>query len=216
MTAESLRALTPGTRVHVLEDTIVTDLAFEEARRRNIEVLSGVGAIEAERRDTRLRVAVGSDHGGFHLKQAVIEWVRALGHVAVDLGTRDENPVDYPDFAAAVAEAVVAGRAEFGICIDAAGVGSAIAANKVPGALAAMCPDTATARNAREHNHANVLSLGARMLGLGVAHDIVRTFLSTPTGEARHARRVQKIHEIERRYQVGSRTMNQAAGGTKP
>jgi ribose 5-phosphate isomerase B len=134
------------------------------------------------------------------LKDAVVEWVRELGHIAFDLGTRDESPVDYPDFALAVAESVSEERADLGIAIDAAGIGSAIAANKVPGVRAAMCYDAASARNAREHNHANVLTLGARTAAAQVARDVVRMFLTTAVGGERHARRVEKIGAIESKY----------------
>ena len=134
------------------------------------------------------------------LKRAVLDWVRELGIVAVDLGTHDENPVDYPDFAKAVAEAVAEGRADLGICVDGAGIGSAMAANKVPGVLAANCHDVSTARNAREHNFANVLTLGGRTLQASEAQAIVRAFLATPCGEERHRKRVEKIRALERRY----------------
>lgn len=127
-------------------------------------------------------VAVGADHGGFRCKQDVLGWVREVGCVAVDLGTRDENPVDYPDVARKVAEAVRSGQCDLGILVDGAGIGSAIAANKVPGVRAATCWDETSARNAREHNHANVLSLGGRMLSPAVVCATVRAFLSTPVG----------------------------------
>jgi ribose 5-phosphate isomerase B len=148
----------------------------------------------------RLTVAVGADHGGFERKAGVLAWVRELGHTALDLGTRDSNPVDYPDVARAVAEAVASGRCALGIVLDGAGIGSAIAANKVPGVRAATCCDEAMARNAREHNFANVLALGARALERAQVFAIVRAFLATPTGAERHARRVAKIAAIEARY----------------
>lgn len=171
----------------------LTPLAEEEQwRRRDTR---GV----AERRGA-LRVAVGADHGGFALKQAVLVWLRELGHVAVDLGTHDENPVDYPDFARAVAEAVAQGRCHLGVCVDGAGIGSAMAANKVPGVRAANCTNEALARNAREHNLANVLTLGGRTLGELEAERILRAFLATPEGGERHRRRVAKIDAIEVRY----------------
>lgn len=204
VTAESLRDLAPGSTLRVGADALVTELAREEAWRRRIAIVRGAGS--GSREDARLRVAVGSDHGGFALKRAVLEWLRELGHVAQDLGTKDENAVDYPDFARAVAEAVAHGSADLGICIDGAGIGSAMAANKVPGVLAAMCYDVATARNAREHNHANVLTLGGRMLSESQAQDILRAFLSTPPGGERHKKRVDKIRAIETRYSRSSAT----------
>lgn len=182
-----------GGVLRVPDGALVTALAEDEAQRRGI-------LLDRALRGARVGVAIGSDHGGFALKQDVLAWVGELGHRAVDFGTRDENPVDYPDFAHAVAEAVASGQCELGIVIDGAGIGSAIAANKVPGVRAATCCDVAMAQNAREHNFANVLSLGARMLSRATAHDILRAFLATPTGEERHAKRVAKIGEIERRY----------------
>lgn len=182
-----------GGVLNVPDDALISPLAAEEAHRRRIR-------IERGSRGVARRIAVGSDHGGFALKRDVLAWLAELGHVAVDLGTRDENPVDYPDFARAVAEAVASGQCELGIVIDGAGIGSAIAANKVPGVRAATCCDVAMARNAREHNFANVLSLGGKLIARAAANEIVRAFLSTATGEARHAKRVEKISEIERRY----------------
>jgi ribose 5-phosphate isomerase B len=187
-------ALTPdGGVLRVPDGAIVTPLAEDEARRRGI-------VLDRSLARGRMSVAIGCDHGGFALKKDVLAWVGELGHQAIDFGTRDENPVDYPDFARAVAEAVASGQCALGVVIDGAGIGSAIAANKVPGVRAATCCDVAMAKNAREHNFANVLSLGAKMISRATAHDVLRTFLATPTGEERHAKRVAKIGEIERRY----------------
>ncbi|MCE9595360.1 MAG: deoxyribose-phosphate aldolase [Planctomycetes bacterium] len=177
----------------------MTPGAREAAERREIRLVDHGGRI-AQPRGRHLRVALGADHGGFALKRELLASVRELGHTALDLGARDENPVDYPDFARAVAEAVASGQCDFGICVDAAGIGSAIAANKVPGVRAAPCNDVALARSAREHNHANVLALGAKFVTRSVAHDIVRAFLGTAEGDERHARRVAKIEALERRY----------------
>jgi ribose 5-phosphate isomerase B len=181
----------------VPDDAVVTPLAEEEADRRGVRLVRGTGV-------PRRRLAVGSDHGGFRLKAAVLEWLRELGHVALDMGTRDEQPCDYPDFARSVAELVARGQCELGILIDGAGIGSAIAANKVPGVRAAACPTVGLAHNAREHNFANVLCLGAKGLEPAAAQEIVRTFLATSTGEERHARRVAKIGAIERHYARGA------------
>lgn len=193
VTAESLARTKDGATHFVGDNAIVTPLAADEAHRRGIR-------FERSATATRVRVAVGADHGGFALKKDVLAWVGELGHQAHDFGTRDENPVDYPDFACAVAEAVASGQCELGIVIDGAGIGSAIAANKVSGVRAATCCDVAMAKNAREHNYANVLSLGAKMITRAAAHDIVRTFLATPYGEERHGKRVAKIGAIEKRY----------------
>jgi ribose 5-phosphate isomerase B len=145
-------------------------------------------------------VAVGSDHGGFSAKTQLLAWLGEAGHRALDLGTHDERPVDYPDFAHAVALAVREGRADLGVCLDGAGIGSAMAANKVPGIRAANGTSVAHAKNAREHNYANVLTLGARQLTPGQMREILLAFLNTPWGEARHGQRVAKIEALEQRY----------------
>ena len=145
-------------------------------------------------------IAIAADHGGYELKQQLIPYLKELGYEVVDLGTDSKTSVDYPDFAYAAAAMVMQGRAQAAIIIDGAGIGSCMAANKVPGVRASMCYDEATARNAREHNHANVLTLGAGMLDVDRAKRIVRTWLETPWGGGRHARRVAKIMAIERRF----------------
>ena len=144
-------------------------------------------------------VAVGADHGGVALKNAVAARLRELGHEVLDLGTNSTDPVDYPDFAVAVARAVVDKRAELGIMVDGAGIGSCMAANKVPGVRAALCHDVTTAINAREHNGANVLTLGGGLVGTRLGLTIVETFLATPFGGGRHAARVAKIDALDRR-----------------
>jgi ribose 5-phosphate isomerase B len=145
-------------------------------------------------------VAVGADHGGFRLKEKLVAHLRDQGFAVVDCGTSSHESVDYPDFAHAVATRVADGSCECGIVIDGAGIGSSITANKVPGVRAALCYDISSARNSREHNHANVLTLGASLIGEGLARQIVDTWLQTPWGPGRHARRVEKIDEVERRY----------------
>jgi len=151
-----------------------------------------------------LRVIIGSDHGGFALKQDLVGFVRDLGHEVVDYGTHNTDPVDYPDIALLVASAVAADpQRTVGIMVDGAGIGSAITANKVPGVRAAPCYDMFTAKNSREHNDANLLALGGRVTGVGLAQDIVRTWLSTSFGGQRHARRVEKMLQVERRFMVG-------------
>lgn len=144
-------------------------------------------------------VAVGADHGGVALKNAIAEHLRTAGFPVTDLGTNSSDAVDYPDFAVAVARAVASKKATFGIMVDGAGIGSCMAANKVAGVRAAMCYDVTTAGNAREHNGANVLTLGGGMLGTRLALAIVDTFLSTPFAGGRHAKRVEKIDALDRR-----------------
>ena len=142
-------------------------------------------------------VALGADHGGFPLKEQLKNVIAESGCDVLDLGTHDAQPVDYPDFAVAVARAVAAGRAWRGIMIDGAGIGSAMAANKIAGVRAALCYDLTTAQNAREHNDANVLTLGGTLIGTRLAVDIVRTFLSAAFGGGRHAKRVAKITALD-------------------
>ncbi len=145
-------------------------------------------------------IAIGSDHGGFELKSALIPYIKELGHTVIDCGTSSKEAVDYPDFAFAVADKVRQGAVCRGIVIDGAGIGSCMAANKVPGIRAAMCVDYATAANSREHNNANVLTLGAGLLGVNQVKLIVKTWLETPFGGGRHASRVDKIMEIEKKF----------------
>ena len=145
-------------------------------------------------------VAIGADHGGFGLKAVLATHLTGKGYGVTDCGTNGPDAVDYPDFAHVVARLVASGACAAGIVIDGAGIGSAMAANKVPGVRAANAHDTSMARNAREHNYANVLTLGARMIGEGLALEIVDTFLATPWGAERHGKRVAKITDIEHRY----------------
>lgn len=145
-------------------------------------------------------IAVGADHGGFRLKERIVADLRERGLEVRDCGTDSTQAVDYPDFAHAVARLVADGACRSGIVVDGAGIGSCMAANKVPGIRAATCWDVSSAKNSREHNHANVLVLGAGLVGENLAVEIVHTWLATPWGGDRHARRVAKITEIERRY----------------
>ena len=144
-----------------------------------------------------LHLVVGADHGGLALKNAVVTYLRGLGHHVTDVGTHDTTAVDYPDFAVAVARLVVAGQARFGIMVDGAGIGSCMAANKVVGVRAAMCHDITTAQNAREHNNANLLTLGGGLLGERLALQVVSAFLATPFGGGRHQGRVDKIDALD-------------------
>ncbi len=144
-----------------------------------------------------MRIAIGSDHRGFGLKEALKELLAELGHEWVDFGCQTEEPVDYPDIGRPVAEAVAGGEYERGILICGSGVGMSIAANKVKGVRAALCENSFTARLARRHNDANVLCLGSWCIGQGLAEDIVRVFLSEDFEGGRHARRLEKIRAIE-------------------
>ncbi len=147
-----------------------------------------------------MKIVIGSDHAGFPLKEAVKAHLEAQGHIVVDQGAADDNTsVDYPDYAELVARAVVAQAYDFGIVICGTGIGVSMAANKVPGVRAALCTDSYMARMARAHNDANVLALGARVIGTGLAAEIVEAFLSTTFLGERHARRVEKIMALEER-----------------
>jgi ribose 5-phosphate isomerase B len=180
--------------VRALVRRILLDVLGEEA-----EASSSALSQPADAAAVRT-IAVASDHGGFELKQQLIPWLQAQGYQVIDLGTNSKESVDYPDFAYSAASMVMQGKADAAIIIDGAGIGSAMAANKLPGVRASMCYDVATARNAREHNHANVLTLGAGMIDVDLAKAIVKTWLETPWGGGRHARRVAKITAIEQRF----------------
>jgi RpiB/LacA/LacB family sugar-phosphate isomerase len=151
----------------------------------------------------RQRIAIGSDHGGFDLKQTLVSKLIEAGHEVEDVGTDSTDACDYPEFAHAVARQVSQGKCGWGIMIDGAGIGSAMVANKVPGVRAAACYDLSTARNSREHNQANVLTLGAGLTGSALAWQIVQEWMATPWGGGRHLRRVALIDEIEETYARG-------------
>ena len=171
-----------------------------EARRR--AAAPGHRRLE-ERPASAVRVALGADHGGFVLKENLKAFLIERGHEVEDVGTFGRDPVDYPDFAVAVARAVASGACVAGIVVDGAGIGSCMAANKVRGVRAATCHDEATARNSREHNHANVLVLGSGVVHPGHARRLVRLWLATPFGVGRHARRVDKIDALDRERPEG-------------
>ncbi len=150
--------------------------------------------------DAETRIAVGADHGGVGLKDTLAAYLIELGYEVCDCGTSGTGSVDYPDFAHEVARRVAGGECRWGIMVDGAGIGSCMTANKVPGVRAALCYDLSSAKNSREHNLANVLTLGAGLIGAGLAKQIVKTWLETPWGSGRHESRVEKITAVERRY----------------
>jgi ribose 5-phosphate isomerase B len=154
--------------------------------------------------DGMVAVAIAGDHGGWQMKDAIGTWLTENGYAVHDRGTNSSDAVDYPDFARAVAELVADGTCRWGIVVDGAGIGSAMAANKVPGVRAANCHDLSSARNSREHNYANVLTLGAGFIGKALALEIVRVWLETDWGAERHGRRVEKIAAIEQHYAKGA------------
>jgi ribose 5-phosphate isomerase B len=178
---------------------IITPSAREVAAARGVRLIelpedqcSALAAPE-------ITIAIGADHGGFALKGALKPLLESL-HLAVrDVGVYDEKPADYPDIAVKVADLVASRTATRGVLIDGAGIGSCMAANKVPGVRAALCYDKASARNSREHNDSNVLTLGARLLTQTQAEEVLRTWIATPFAGGRHQARVQKIMDIEQR-----------------
>jgi len=194
VTAEDVFKVPVGGEISASAGAIVTPWAREIASTRGVRIVLGRTPAASS------VVALGADHGGFPLKEEIKAHLTRLGYRFHDLGTFSTDPVDYPDIAAAVARAGKAGDARFGILVDGAGIGSAMTANKVPGVRAALCVDAAAARNAREHNDANVLTLGARVVESGKVPEIVETFLKAECTEERHARRVQKIRAVEREY----------------
>ena len=148
-----------------------------------------------------MRIVLGADHAGYQLKQLLAEHLRRRGHEILDRGTNNEQPVDYPDFAEAVAQAVLDGAAERGVLVCGSGVGASIAANKIPGIRAGLCHDTYSARQGVEHDDMNVLVLGARIIGTELARELVDAFIAAHyTAEERHRRRVAKIAALEQRY----------------
>lgn len=194
VTAEDVRAVAPGGELYASPGAIVTAWAREVAESR------GVRIVEAPVAASSPVAAIGSDHAGYALKEEIKIHLTRFGWRHLDLGAFSRDPVDYPDIALAVAKAVKSGQARLGILVDGAGIGSSIAANKVPGIRAALCVDEAAARNAREHNDANVLTLGSRGADLSRIRGILEAFLTTRMTEERHARRVKKIEAIEETY----------------
>jgi len=188
---------------------LITPAAADAARARKIELQREgetakpvTPAAPPVAPQSKGMIAVGADHGGYALKEQIKTYLRELGYHFQDLGTFSEAPVDYPDVAEAVASEVANGKAWRGIIIDGAGIGSAMAANKIPGVLAANCHDIYTARNSREHNNANVLTLGSRNLGIDIIRDVVQVWLATGFGGGRHLRRVEKISALEKKFLV--------------
>jgi ribose 5-phosphate isomerase B len=196
------RTIEPGATVELAAGGHVTPLAWDTLRARRITVVPK-GTVDADLPADLgpvcpvMRVAIGADHTGVALKTALIDHLRRQGKSVNDLGTRSDEPVDYPDVAGGVARAVARRESDAGIVIDGAGLGSAIAANKVRGIRAAMCTTPTLARYAREHNGANVLALGATLLDVAAAKEIVDLWLSTPMREPRYLRRLLKIRRLE-------------------
>lgn len=196
-----MNAVPEGSELRLPPGALVTPLAYSTALDRRVKLIpeseAGYAAPEGQ------VIALGADHGGYPLKEALKAELQTR-YTILDCGTNSAESVDYPDFALAVAEAVASGQAWRGIMIDGAGIGSCMAANKVPGIRAALCYDHATAVNSREHNDANLLTLGAGLIGTNLAKQIVHVWLTTPFGGGRHAKRVDKIIALDKRLRGGS------------
>ena len=186
--------------VRVPGGSIVTASAREVAAARGVRIVELPGDECSALAPPDKTIAIGADHGGFALKEALKPLLESLGLEPRDVGVYEEKAADYPDIAHKVAELVAAGHATRGVIIDGAGIGSCMAANKVPGIRAALCYDKASARNGREHNDSNVLTLGARLLTQTQAEEVLRTWIQTPFAGGRHQARVDKIMQIERQY----------------
>jgi ribose 5-phosphate isomerase B len=201
ITETDARVLARGETVELARGGHITPLAADTLRERRVTVVRAGQASADEaalvpRADVR-SIAIASDHGGVALRKLLVAFLRGRGLAVQDLGTDGPDPVDYPDTAAAVARVVSRGEADAGIAIDGAGIGSAIAANKIPGIRAVMATTETIARYSREHNGANVLTLGATLVTADEARAIVTTFLTTPMREARYIRRLAKIRALE-------------------
>ena len=205
-----------GTNVLTIqENSIITAAAKDEAQKRNIrfsiQTLNEKLSSASDQKpisetssqilhENTMTIALGSDHGGFSLKEALKIYLTEQGNQIIDVGTDSDQPCDYPDFAYAVASLVASNKAERGIMIDSVGVASAIVANKVPGVRAVPCYDEFVARSSREHNNANVLTLGSKVVGIEVVKSIVKLWLETPFAGGRHLSRVNKISDVEKRF----------------
>lgn len=196
ITEHEARQGSAGDTLRIDETALITPLAADLIKERGIQVERARKRAAARKQ----RVAVGADHGGFEMKEELKRTLSDLGHDYQDFGTNSTDAVDYPDYAHLVSRAVARGTCSLGIIIDGAGIGSCMVANKVPGIRAAMCYDEASARNSREHNGANVLTLGGKMISTDRMREIVRAWLSTDLTEDRHRRRVAKITAVEQEY----------------
>lgn len=197
ITEDDLRGLEPGSRLRVAQNVKLTSLAQDIVNDRNIELIRK----QPRQITTKVRsVAIGSDHGGFKMKEQLKSYLTDFGLQVRDFGTESEDAVDYPDFAHAVAKSVSGRQVDIGIIVDGAGIGSAMTANKVPNVRAAACYTVALAKNSREHNGANVLTLGAGQNTFEQVKEIVEAFISTDISEERHKKRVAKIDNIEKQY----------------
>jgi len=201
LTEADVKQLEPGSPCYVLKGTLITALARELAASRQNEIIEYSEKEDVVRlRASNRRIALGADHGGFNLKEHLKIFLSDAGYHVLDCGTYSQEAVDYPDLALKLAIAVKTGEAPRGIMVDGVGTGSCMVANKVPGIRAAHCYDRLTARNSREHNDANVLTLGGQLILPDQATLIVSTWLNTAFAGGRHQRRVAKIEQAEQRF----------------
>ena len=201
LTEAEVKQLDAGSPCYVLKGTLVTALARELAALRQNEIIECGSKEEfTSLKSTNRRIALGADHGGYLLKEQLKVFLKDTGHQVLDCGAHSQEAVDYPDLALKVALAVKSGEALWGIMVDGVGTGSCMVANKVPGIRAAHCYDRLTARSSREHNDANVLTLGGQVLQPDQAILIVSTWLNTTFAGGRHQRRVSKIEQAEQQF----------------
>jgi ribose 5-phosphate isomerase B len=195
ITEDDIRTAAAGATLRIGAKALVTPLAADLARDRHI-TFERVAPAAARGQPRARRIAIGADHGGFEMKEVLKQVLEDLGCTYQDFGTNSTAAVDYPDFAQAVALAVARRTCDLGIMIDGAGIGSCMVANKIPGVRAAMCYDEASARSSREHNGANVLTLGGKTMPNDKMREIVRVWLTSDLTEDRHRRRVAKIDAL--------------------
>jgi ribose 5-phosphate isomerase B len=196
ITERDLHQVSSGDTLRIDDNARLTPLAEDIVSQRGIQLERAKRRIAARRR----RIALGADHGGFDMKEELKSLIADLGHEYQDFGCHSTDAVDYPDYAHMVARAVAKGTCDVGIMIDGAGIGSCMVANKVPGVRAAMCYDEASAKNSREHNGANVLTLGGKMISGDLMKTIVQAWLGSELTEERHRRRVAKIDAVGEEY----------------
>ncbi len=203
VTQADVEALPPGGQLLIAAKAIITPLARDVAKERRVTLVRTAAPAQPEDRapERPARVAIGADHGGYALKEILRRYLQDQGYDVRDCGTHGTQSVDYPDIAFQVARLVAEGAVDRGIMIDGAGIGSCMAANKVPGVRASLCYDVSSARNAREHNDANVLTLGGKLIGEALAKQIIKTWLEMPFAGGRHAGRVEKIMAVEKQWQ---------------
>jgi len=205
ITEDEVRAASRTTKIILIDhQTVITPAAVDLAKDKGVIFEKSAEAIRSEKSQKNLndrfpvtKIAIASDHGGFQMKKELKPFIEKLGYIVLDLGPQNPNPCDYPDFAFEVASMVSKGKVQRGIMIDSVGIGSAMAANRIKGVLAAKCNNAFEARSSREHNYANVLTLGAKIIGIEIAKEIVKVFLQTPGGAERHQKRIEKILSIK-------------------